>query len=124
MSSVDEDTKQEIINAYLKASPTPENSMEIVNDLASEYTLSPNSIRMFLSKAQVYVKKTAKASSGTSSKTASVDDKPARKSKQSSIDELSAAISSSGQDVNEEILSKLTGKAAEYFNTIIRNLAK
>lgn len=123
MSALDDDTKQEIIEAYKKAGPTPETSMQIVNDLASEYEASPNSVRMLLSNAGVYVKKATVSGTKTNT-TSGSGDKPTRKSKQSSIDELSDAIRNAGQDVNDEIVSKLTGKAAEYFNSIIRNIAK
>lgn len=123
MSAVDDDTKQEIVDAYLKANPTPENSMDIVNELAEEYSKSPNSIRMLLSNAGVYVKKVAKTA--TSTKTTDSDEvKTSRKSKQSSIDDLSEAIRASGQEVDDAIVSKLTGKAAEYFNSIIRGISK
>lgn len=123
MSAIDDETKQEIVDAYLKAEPTPENSMDIVNDLAEELGKSANSIRMILSNAGVYVKKTAKAA--TTSKASDSDEvKTSRKSKQSSIDDLSEAIRSAGQEVDDAIVSKLTGKAAEYFNSIIRSISK
>lgn len=123
MSTMDDETKQEIVDAYLKANPTPENSMDIVNELAEELGKSANSIRMILSNAGVYVKKTAKAA--TTSKSSDSDEvKTSRKSKQSSIDDLSEAIRSAGQEVDEAIVSKLTGKAAEYFNSIIRSISK
>lgn len=123
MSAIDDETKQEIVDAYLKAEPTPENSMDIVNDLAEELGKSANSIRMILSNAGVYVKKTAKAA--TPSKASDSDEvKTSRKSKQSSIDDLSEAIRSAGQEVDDAIVSKLTGKAAEYFNSIIRSISK
>jgi hypothetical protein len=125
MSNIDDDTKQEIVDAYLKAEPTPDNSMSIVNDLAEEYNRSPNSIRMLLSNAGVYVKKTAvSAKTSTSSKSSSSDEKATRKSKQTSIDELSDAIRNAGLEVDEAIVSKLTGKAADYFNSIIRSIGK
>lgn len=122
MASIDDDTKQAIIDAYLKADPTPETSMSIVTDLAQEYEASPNSLRMILSNAGVYVKKTAATKPAASSKTASSEDKPARKSKQSSIDELSEALRAVGAEVDDSIVSKLTGKAADYFNSVIRNI--
>jgi F0F1-type ATP synthase membrane subunit b/b' len=123
MSAIDDETKQEIVDAYLKAEPTPENSMDIVNDLAEELGKSANSIRMILSNAGVYVKKTAKAA--TPSKTSDSDEvKTSRKSKQSSIDDLSEAIRAAGQEVDDAIVSKLTGKAAEYFNSILRSISK
>lgn len=117
-----DDDKQTIIDAYLKASPTPENSMDIVTDLANEHDSSPNSIRMILVNAGVYVKKGVPGKAG---KTGSSDEtKALRKSKQASIDELKEVIESAGQEVNEEILSKFTGKAAEYLIGVISGIGK
>ena len=47
----DDDKKAAVIAAYEEAEPTPENSMEIVKDLAEEYEESPNGVRMILIKA-------------------------------------------------------------------------
>ena len=63
----DDDKKAAVIAAYEEAEPTPENSMEIVKEIAEEYEESPNGVRMILSKAGVYVKKTPATGSGTSS---------------------------------------------------------
>ena len=62
----DDEKKAAVIEAYEGADPTPENSMEIVKDLADEYEESPNGVRMILTKAGVYVKKTPAASSKSS----------------------------------------------------------
>jgi transposase-like protein len=115
MSWTDE-KKAEVIEAYESQNPTPENSMEIVKDIADEFEESPNGVRMVLTKAGVYVKKapasgSAKSSGGSTGGT--------RVSKAAAIESLTAAISDAGQEVDEEILSKLTGKAAMYFTTVI-----
>ena len=48
-----------------KQAPTPETSMEVVKEIAEELDESPNGVRMILTKAGVYVKKTpAKAATG------------------------------------------------------------
>ena len=52
----DDDKKAAVIAAYEEQNPTPENSMEIVKEIADEYEESPNGVRMILSKAGVYVK--------------------------------------------------------------------
>ena len=57
----DDDKKAAVIAAYEEQNPTPENSMEIVKEIADEYEESPNGVRMILSKAGVYVKKTPAA---------------------------------------------------------------
>ena len=59
----DDEKKAAVIEQYEAANPTPENSMEIVADLAEEFEESPNGVRMILTKAGVYVKK-APASGG------------------------------------------------------------
>ena len=111
----DDDKKAAVIAAYEEAGPTPENSMEIVAEIAEEYEESPNGVRMVLTKAGVYVKKapaTKSASSGGSTG-------GGRVSKAAAIESLTAAITDAGQEVDEEIVSKLTGKAANYFAGII-----
>ena len=89
--------------------------MEIVKDIAEELDESPNGVRMILTKAGVYVKKTpaAKAAStgGTTGGT--------RVSKAAAQEALIAAITDAGKTVDEEIVSKLTGKAAQYFTTLL-----
>jgi len=111
----DDDKKAAVIAAYEEAGPTPENSMEIVAEIAEEYEESPNGVRMVLTKAGVYVKK-APATKSTSS---SGSTGGGRVSKAAAIESLTAAITDAGQEVDEEIVSKLTGKAANYFAGII-----
>jgi len=117
----DDEKKAAVIEAYEKAEPTPETSMEIVKEIAEEYEESPNGVRMILTKAGVYVKKTP-ASGGGEKKAASTGG--TRVSKAAAAEALSAAISDAGQEVDEEIVSKLTGKAAQYFTTIITAINK
>jgi hypothetical protein len=112
----DDEKKAAVIEQYEAANPTPENSMEIVAELADEFEESPNGVRMILTKAGVYVKK-APASGG--SKPASSGGSGGRVSKAAAIESLSAAISDAGQEVDQEILDKLTGKAAVYFTGVI-----
>lgn len=115
MAWTDED-KQQAIEAYLAENPTPETSMEIVKAIAEDMGQSPNGVRMILTKADVYVKKVPAASSagGASKSTGGT-----RVSKAAAVEALTAAIQDAGQEVDEEIVSKLTGKAAQYFTTII-----
>lgn len=110
-----DEKKAEVIAAYEDAQPTPENSLEIVKEIAEEYEESPNGVRMILTKAGVYVKKAAAASKATSSNTTA----STRVSKADAIEALSVAIRAAGKEVDEEILSKLTGKAAQYFTTLL-----
>ena len=100
---------------YTDADPTPETSMEIVKDIADELNESPNGVRMILTKAGVYVKKTpATKSSGGGGGTTT------RVSKAAAIDDLTGAITDSGGEVDEDIVGKLTGKAAMYFAGLLR----
>ena len=113
----DDDKKAEAVRLYEAAEPTPETSMEIVKDVAEELDESPNGVRMILTKAGVYVKKTAaaKSSGGATGGSAA----GTRVSKAAAADALIAALSDAGQPVDEEIIAKLTGKASQYFTSII-----
>ena len=111
----DDDKKAQAVSMYEDMEPTPETSMEIVKDIAEELDESPNGVRMILTKAGVYVKKTpaAKAAS-TGAATGGT-----RVSKVAAQEALTAAITDAGKAVDEEIISKLTGKAAQYFTTLL-----
>jgi hypothetical protein len=115
-----DELKAEVIAKYEGAGPTPENSTEIIKDIAEEIEMSPNGVRMVLVQAGVYVKKDPGAPATGKTKTASTGDKPARVSKESAIAELTAAIEDAGKTVDADILSKLTGKAAVYFLGVIK----
>lgn len=118
MSDWTDELKQELITAYEDKKPTPENSAEIVVELATEFEKTPNGVRMILSKAGVYVKKDANKSTATGPGTGN---KPSRISKADAIADLTSAIQDLGQEVDAEILGKLTGKAASYFAGVIRS---
>ena len=109
----DDAKKEDVIEAYKNADPTPETSVEIVKEIAEEYEESPNGVRMILTKAGVYVRKTAAASNGNGSP---------RVSKADAQQELIAALTSAGQSVDDDIISKLTGKAAKYFAGVISSI--
>jgi hypothetical protein len=111
--SWDDDKKAQAISMYEEREPTPENSMEIVAEIAEELSESPNGVRMILSKAGVYVKKEAAASGGSKSKTTKTTS--TRVSKEDAQAQLIAAIEAAGKEVDSDIISKLTGKAAVYF---------
>jgi hypothetical protein len=119
MATWTDELKQEVISKYEAAGPTPESSTEIIKDIAEEIEMSPNGVRMVLVQAGVYVKKEAGAS--TSKTPAKKDGEGTKRvSKESSIAELRAAIEAAGKEVDEDILSKLTGKAAVYFLSILK----
>ena len=88
-----------------------------IKEIADEMGESPNGVRMILSSAGVYVKKSPAASSTKSEGNSSAGN--GRVSKQGAQDSLRAAITDAGQEVDDDVLSKLTGKAAVYFTTVI-----
>lgn len=114
-----DELKAEVIAKYEGAGPTPENSTETIKDIAEEIEMSPNGVRMVLVQAGVYVKKDPSAST-SKTKTPAAGDKPARVSKESAIADLREAIEAAGKTVDDDILTKLTGKAAVYFLTLIK----
>ena len=61
-----DEAKAQAVEMYTAEEPTPENSMEIVKEIAAELGESPNGVRMILTRAGVYVKKTpaTKSTSG------------------------------------------------------------
>jgi DNA-binding MarR family transcriptional regulator len=108
-----DESKDEAIAMYEEMQPTPENSMECVKQIADELSESPNGVRMILTKAGVYIKKAVTKSASTSTGGSS------RVSKAASQEALIAAITDAGKVVDEEIIAKLTGKAAQYFTTLL-----
>ena len=114
----DDDKKAQAVSMYEAADPTPETSMEIVKGIADELEESPNGVRMILTKAGVYVKKSPASAGGKTTASGG----SGRVSKAAAQDALIAAINDAGQSVDEEIISKLTGKAAQYFTTVLNGV--
>ena len=114
----DEDLKAKAIKTYTDAKPTSENSTEIIKGIAEELNQSPNGVRTILVLAGVYIKKDA----STASKSTKEGTAP-RVSKETQIQNLRDTIKDLGGEVNDEILEKLTGKAAEYFAITIKQIA-
>ena len=110
-----DESKAEAIESYEMANPTPETSMEIVKQIANDMGESPNGVRMILTKAGVYVKKTPAKSNGGGTSTST------RVSKAAAVEDLTAAITDMGGTVDEDIVGKLTGKAAMYFAGLLRS---
>jgi hypothetical protein len=115
-----EELKAKVIAAYEAKEPTAETSTEIIKELAETFEQSPNGIRMVLVQAGVYVKKSQDAEKPASKTTGgSKAEGTKRVSKEDSIAALRAAIEAKGADVDEDILGKLTGKAAIYFTSVL-----
>lgn len=100
-------------------------SMEIVAEIANEAGVSPNGLRMKLSKAGVYVK-TAPAKKAATTKTEGATG-AGRTSKADAQAELRAAFNDAGLEdgfLDEAIVEKLTGKAAAHLAEAIRKITK
>ena len=110
----DDAKKAEAVDLYSSQEPTPETSMEIVKDVADSLGESPNGVRMILTRAGVYVKKSPTRSSSSSNSTGG-----SRVSKADAQNTLRDAIQDAGQEVDMSIIDKLTGKAAVYITGII-----
>lgn len=110
--------KEKVIQMYKDANPTPETSTEIIKDIAEELDQSPNGVRMVLVQAGVYVKKDTTTTTKGTTKTEGTK----RVSKEASIASLRKLIEEKGAPVDDEILEKLTGKAAVYFVSVINSI--
>lgn len=115
----DEVKKAKAVEMYLEAEPTPTTSVQIVKDIADELGETANGVRMIISKAGKYIK-----SEVVSTAAAGKTDKPAtpKVGKQDKIDALSRAIAAAGMTPDTDILDKLTGKAADYFLSVLTSL--
>lgn len=118
MSEWTDELKQEIIQEYQERNPTPENSADIVKELAEEYDKTPNGVRRILTIAEVYIKKSPTASGGK----ASGGGGGTRVNKAEAIASLKSLIEAQGAEVDEAILDKLTGKAAVYLTGVLNKV--
>lgn len=118
MSEWTDELREKVIEEYTKANPTPDNSVEIVKEIAEKFDKTPNGVRMVLTKAEVYIKKEA----GSGASTTSTNAASTRISKAEAMDKLTNAIQALGLEADESIISKLTGKAAMYFVSIIEKV--
>ena len=119
MSDWTDEKRAQVVKMYQERNPTPENSMEIVKEIADEIEASPNGVRMILSKEGVYIKKESGSSSTTTKKSNGTG--ATRVSKEDAHKRLIAAIEAPGGTADTDIVSKLTGKAALYFAEILEN---
>lgn len=114
-----DEQRTEAVEAYEAAEPTAETSMEIVKEIAEDMEQSVNGVRMILTKAGVYIKKADAKAVGA----ASGGKGGGRVSKQASQDALTAVITDAGQEADDDVISKLTGKAAVYFTKVLNGIA-
>jgi len=118
LSEWSEELKAQVVKDYEAANPTPETSTEIVANIAEDIEMTVNGVRAVLVRAGVYVKKTPATGGGsTESKTGST-----RVNKADAIKALKEIISNNSLDVEDDIIDKLTGKAAVYFKGLFEGL--
>ena len=118
--------KQECIEAYKKIMAElatdelrAQHTTEVVADLAEEFGETVNGVRTILARAEVYYKK-APATKAATAKAAATGEGTKRINKADAIAELTNTIAAIDPDlVDQEVLSKLTGKAAAYFISIL-----
>ena len=118
-----DEQKADLIKEYVDLGPTPENSTELCKTLGEKFEQSPNGVRMILVKAGVYVKKdpsTPSAASSTKKAAGPAGEGTKRVSKESQINALVATIEGLGKAVDKDVIDKLTGKAAAYFDSILK----
>lgn len=115
-----DEQKATAVQKYEAAKPTAETSMVIVESIAKELGQSPNGVRAILAKEGVYIKAATKSTKAASASTKEKGEP--RVSKADAIEALVAAINDIGQEPDMEIIDKLTGKAAQYFTTLIRSV--
>lgn len=118
-----DEKKQKAISLYKEGNPTAQNSAELVKEIADELQESPNGVRLILSGAGVYVKKEPAATTKTSEgKSEGKTSGGTRVSKEAQHEALKEQLRRVGAEVDEDIVSKLTGKAAAYFSALLAKL--
>lgn len=101
-------------------------SAEVVQEIATAHGATTNGLRMKLSKDGVYIKKDP-ATASTSTKSEGAKSTGGRISKATAHAEFRAACTDAGisdEDIDAEILDKLTGKAAVHLAELIRKATK
>jgi len=115
----DDEKRAKAVKLYTEKNPTAENSAEILAEVAKALDETVNGTRMILSKAEVYVKKepgkTATKTTGGTKEGGST-----RVNKEEAQKALIELLENEGIDVDKEIVSKLTGKAAVHFTELFR----
>ena len=113
MAEWSDEDKAKLVADYKAKNPTPETSAEIVSELADELGVTVNGARAILVREKVYVNKTP----GSSKSSNSSGEK--KESKADSLKRLNTVIESQGLEPDEDIIGRLTGKAAAYFADVI-----
>jgi len=120
-----DELRARVVKEYLESSPTAENGTEIVEKISAGLEGSTvNGVRIILAKEvdadgnKIYISK----ASGNATKTDA--DKPATKrvNKKDAVEKLVAVITAAELNVDDDIIGKLTGKAAVYFTELLNEI--
>jgi len=117
MAEWSDELKEQVVTDYEGKNPTPDTSTEIVKDIAEDIDMTVNGVRAVLVRAGVYIKKTPATGAKSESKTGST-----RVNKADAIKALKEIITNNSLDVEDDIIDKLTGKAAVYFKGLFEGL--
>ena len=112
-----DELREKVKADYLAKEPTADTSVEIVANIAKEIGATPNGVRAILSAAKIYIKKTP--ATGTSTSTDGAKPASTRVNKADAVAGLKAIIEAQELPYDEDIIGKLTGKAAIYFTGIL-----
>lgn len=113
-----DESKAKAEELYLAKEPTEENTMEVLAEVADEMGETVNGVRMILTKRGVYIKKPAGSKPAAASASKAGGAASTRVSKEDSHNALVEAIKAHGQEGDMEIISKMTGKAAQHFTAL------
>ena len=118
--------KERVVKEYLAAGPTAENGTEIVQAISDNLEGSTvNGVRIILAKAtdeegnKVYISKAAGAGAKASTEK---KEGTKRVSKADAVSALVEVIEEAKLNVDEDIIGKLTGKAAVYFTELLTEI--
>lgn len=121
-----DELKGRLSELYTELNPSPENTIECVKQATetlnaeNDAQFSSNGARMILQKAGIYIPQGAATGAKPKAAASGAAGATTRVSKESAVNELREAITSLSAEIDDDILSKLTGKAALYFAAIIR----
>lgn len=132
--SNEETIKYTCIDEYKASNPTPENTAELVKSIAEKHGKTPNAVRMWLSKAGVYVKQDAKAAAAAtknanavkkgSDGSSSAGGGKAAGTKADAFANLKVELEARGLEYDPNVIERMTGKAAIYWTEIIKQWVK
>ena len=121
---ITDELRSEVISAYVETmegypeEERPKVTMEVVAGIAEEFSLTPNSVRVILTNANVYILKKVEPKATS----AAAGGAGTRVNKDHAHKALTAALEAIGVvDVDQEVVTKLTGKAAQYLAACIQN---